>query len=430
MTTPPMSKRRVALFPWGGVVEDFLGPIGVSRESFAKAMSGGWLFGYTEALRRQGIATVVICFSSGIRAPERHVHPQTELVTLFLPPSSLYRALRRCPGDLDDAARPRLPSGLRPIQGLVRYLATPGRATAAALRQEGCTAILAQEYENPRFDRLIAIARRVNIPVFASFQGGPPSQRIEHWLRRRSLPRAAGLIIASGPEAQRVQRCYGLHSNRISQIANPLDTEEWQAAPREECRRALGLPETARIVVCHGRIELHRKGLDLLLQAWRGIVAAHPGEDFRLHLVGSGLDDARLAAELGSSPVPGLRWVRRYVNDRAEMRSELGAADIYVLPSRHEGFPVAPLEAMSCGLPVVAANAPGVGDILPRGEADGGIVVPVGNVEALRAALERLLLHPEDCDRLAARSRARVAEFCALDIVGRSLAQVFGAAPS
>ena len=84
----------------------------------------------------------------------------------------------------------------------------------------------------------------------------------------------------------------------------------------------------------------------------------------------------------------------------------LSAADVYVFPSRHEGLPVAPLEAMACGLPVVAADATGVEDVV----GDTGLVVPRGDVDALAVALDDLLA---DVER--ARSSA-----CARDDASRS----------
>ncbi len=427
MTQAARSWNRVALFPWGGVLEDFLAPIGIDHVRFAEEMSGGWLFGYVEALRRQGVETVIVAQSRQVSRAERRVNPHTGTATLLLPTSPTYRALRRWPGDTDDPERPRFRGG-RALQDLVRYAATPGPGVREALQASGCGAILAQEYENPRFDRLVGIGRQLGIPVFASFQGAPPpSSRIERAIRRRRLRLAAGLIVASAPEAARLRTDYAIEADRIHAIPNPLDLDLWFPEDREACRRAIGLPPEAAVVVCHGRIELHRKGLDLLISAWRDVVAQAGPRDLRLHLIGSGQDDARLASLIASEPVPGLRWVRRYVTDRSEVRRELSAADLYVLPSRHEGSPVAPLEAMACGLPVLAADAPGVGEILGRDEASGGVIVAKGDAEALRQGLWRLIGDPNLRARLSAQARPRVQAFASLDVVGRRLAALMSA---
>lgn len=425
--TQATDQDRIALFPWGGVIEDFLAPIGIDYIGFAEQMSGGWLFGYVDALRRQNVETVIVALSRQVDRVERHVNPRTGTVTYFLPASLAYDALRRWPGDTDDPDRPRF-RGARALQDLVRYTATPAQAVSNILRETRCQAILAQEYEYPRFDRLVQIGRRLKVPVFASFQGAPPPvSRIDRVIRGRSLHAAAGLIVASVPEAERLQKEYGIDAGRIHAIPNPLDLDLWFPEPRDACRKALGFSPDATIVVCHGRIELHRKGLDVLLKAWRDVVRqAGPGE-LRLHLIGSGQDDARFASLIESDPIPGLRWVRRYVTDRSEVRRELCAANLYVLPSRHEGSPVAPLEAMACGLPVVAADAPGVSEILGRDESSGGLVVAKNDPEALRQGLSRLINDPNLRACLAAQARPRVEALASLDVVGRRLAALLGA---
>lgn len=113
---------------------------------------------------------------------------------------------------------------------------------------------------------------------------------------------------------------------------------------RATWRASLRIPEAAEIVVCHRLIHLLRKGIDLLLTAWRYIVWRRSGRDLRLHLIGSGQDDEKLAEILSTNALPGLRWVMRYVNDRDELFVELIAGNIFTLPSQYEVFPVAPLE--------------------------------------------------------------------------------------
>ena len=424
---PDGGPSHLALMPWGGVVEDFLGPIGIGRAAFAEETSGGWLFGYAAALAGQGIRTTILCPSLGADRPERRCNPATGVVTWFLPAGPLYRRLRRWPGDGDDPAlrpphRPGLRRAVRGLRRLAGYGSLPPlfwRTLAA----EGCDAVMTQEYEHPRFDVVAAGARRRGLPLFASFQGAlPAGSALERRVRAGALRAASGLVIGPAVEAERVRARHGLPPEAICRLPNPIDLALWRPEPRARCRALLGIPERAVVVVCHGRIDIHRKGLDVLLEAWRRVAAARPGADLRLHLVGSGQDDATLAAALARAPVPGLRWVRDYVQDRARMRRELGAADAYVLASRHEGFPVAPLEAMACGLGLVAADAPGVCDILPRGEADGGIVVARGDAAALAAALGRVVDDAALRAGLSARARARVEGFCSLEAVGARLA--------
>lgn len=93
----------------------------------------------------------------------------------------------------------------------------------------------------------------------------------------------------------------------------------------------------------------------------------------------------------------------------------------YVLPSRWEGFPVAPIEAMACGLPVVAADAQGVADIFENGEADGGLVVPRENPQALAAALGQILVIQNLAQELGKRAYHRVEAHFSLNAIGQQL---------
>ena len=417
-------RPTVALLPWGDLLEDFLDGIGLSLEEFRDGMSGGWLFGYVEALERAGVATVVVCVSARVKEPVRWRHGPTGAPLVVLPASAAYLRARRLLRDPQAWTRVEA-LGRRRIAGaaaheLIPYLATPLRTLGAELRRHGCGAILCQEYEYPRFDACVMLGRLTRLPVFATFQGGA-FQRVasERLVRPLSLRAASGLVIGSSAEVERVQARYGVPNAKIARVFNPLDAGRWHAEGRDAVRASLGLPAEAVVVAWHGRVDLRIKGLDVLVDAWR-LVAR---DDRRLLLVGSGAHADELRSLLAGTD--GVQWVDEYVLDRERMRGYLSAADLYVFPSRREGIPVAPVEAMACGLPVVAADVPGMRDILAGEGASGGLVVPRGDAQALAAALDELL--PDEPRRrdLGRLARQRVEEAFSLDSVGEQLRDFF-----
>lgn len=117
-----------------------------------------------------------------------------------------------------------------------------------------------------------------------------------------------------------------------------------------------------------------------------------------------------------------IHWQNQYILDRALMCDYLAAADVYVLPSRHEGFPVAPLEAIACSLPIVAADAPGIPDILEAGEESGGIQVFRENAPQLAQALVKILNQPDLRAKLRQNARQRLETCFSVTAVGQQLA--------
>jgi glycosyltransferase involved in cell wall biosynthesis len=221
-----------------------------------------------------------------------------------------------------------------------------------------------------------------------------------------------------------------LGASKISRIMNPVDDSLWFPERRPETRDVLGVPQDTLLVVWHGRIDFPQKGIDVLLDAW-GVVRSRTA-DLPLHLllIGSGPHDEALRERLREMDDAAIAWIDEYVGDRSQMRRLLSSADLYVFPSRGEGQPSAPLEAMACGVPVVAADANGVPDIFEDGEASGGVVVPRGSAPALADAVVDLLRDPARRQRLAMRAQARVADAFSLEAVGSGLAATLESGPS
>lgn len=388
---------------WGDVIEDFLDPLGWSLDDFLQRMSGGWLFGYIRALERQGIASTLILFTKEGGAPALATHADSGARVRILRAPTGYRALRhviRTPYHwLEGDGRVIVPVKFpfRTVYALARdampYLATPVPALARVIAEEGCDAVICQEYEEPRFDAVIAAGDRAGVPVFASFQGARARRsRWEEGRRPRSMARVRGLIIGSELEGERVRQRYGVGAERIARIFNPLDDSLWFPDRAPDTRRSLGIAEDALVVAWHGRVSMRHKGLDVLLDAWSRVRPAPPSG--ALALVGvEGMPG-------GVGPQP-----------PASVRNFLSTADVVVVPSRRtstfrEPWGLVVNEAMHAGTPVIATDQVGAaaGGLVRNGR--NGLVVPSEDPAALAAAL-RLL---RDDERLRARLGAAAVE--------------------
>jgi glycosyltransferase involved in cell wall biosynthesis len=422
----------IALIDWSHLIEDYLDHLNVSFETFRDEFVGSWMFGYIAALRTAGVKTVLFLVSARVAEPWRFTHRPTGAPVCILPAPTIYRAIRRRvlnPYALTveqavGSARGIRYAGSAIIKEVAPYFATPAWRLARELRREGCIALLCQEYEHARFDICVTLGGLMGLPVFATFQGGDTQlSRLECPLRQLTLRACAGVIIAARTEAERVRARYRVPPAKLAQIFNPVDMATWHGTDRGEARAKLGIPEDARVAAWHGRVLVCRKGLDVLLDAWERVCAERPGRDLRLLLLGTGNDADEFRRRLAVKPLAGVTWVDRFVQDRTVLRTYLAAADLYVLPSRHEGFPVAPIEAMSCGLPVVATDAPGISDILGDGEASGGMVTARGNAAALSAALGRLLEDQALSRELGKRAQRRAQVRFSLETVGSELSK-------
>ena len=98
-------------------------------------------------------------------------------------------------------------------------------------------------------------------------------------------------------------------------------------------------------------------------------------------------------------------------------------ADVFVLPTRREGFPIVVLEAMASGLPVVATPVGAIPDAIRDGE--DGLIIPVGDAGALTEALRRLLVDPDLRRHMGESGRRRVEEVYSREVVIRQLEELY-----
>jgi glycosyltransferase involved in cell wall biosynthesis len=408
--------ETIALMPAGDRFEDFHDKIAVTLDDFRRELTGGWLFNYVQALQLAGVRTVLIFASARVKEPARFIHEPTGCDVTVLPVTSLHLRVR----------------GLRwrwaPSSGLLRsleaYLAMPAHLLATELRMRGCDAVICQEYESPKFDVAVLVGRLLGLPVFGTYQGQVRGHSAaENPLRRLVMRHCDGLIVAAAGERNRIRRRYGVQSTKIAAIANPVDLDTREPIDKVVARVELGIPNAARVVVWHGRVQIHRKGLDLLVEAWRRVCEECPELSPLLLLVGSGVDVEELRRMLSTLPSGSFLWIDEYVRDRQRLQRCLIAADLAVLPSRHEGFPVAIIEAMASGLPVIATEVDGVREALGSSVGSTGDIVPCDDIDGLVKSLRRALCDPEGTAIRGRAARQRAEECFGLSTIGEQLSK-------
>lgn len=405
----------VAILPAGNVAEDWLEPLSLPVADLAGRFHHAWFFAWSAALHRAGGRGVLVFVSKLTREPLRMEAPDVPTTVWILPEPRLAAHVREGISDSPSLSARLWNSPRHRSRG---YLSTPVRGLAEVVRAEGCTAVVCQEYELPRFDVCVLATRRLGVPVFGTFQGtGPARTLFERNMHRLTVPRAAGLVISAPEEAERVKRRYGLAPDRIGVLPNPVDTDFWRASDRAQARAALEIGPDTQLVAWHGRVEVGTKGLDLLLHAWPQVRAAAPGADRRLVLLGNGEDGELLRALVEPVADLGVTWEPRFDPDAPRIRMLLSAADAYALTSRREGMPSAGLEAMSCGLPLVVTRAANRARIL---DGDEGIEVDA-SADAIAAGLRRLLADHELRERASAAARRHAVQRYGLDRVGPRL---------
>lgn len=229
------------------------------------------------------------------------------------------------------------------------------------------------------------------------------------------LLRRADRLVAVSPAIAEALRAQGYAAARVAMIANGIDAERFER-PRQ---RWPGLPETGVVVGAVGRL-IREKGLFVLLEAARAVVAKAPETCFLL--VGEGPDGdelRRAAAEAGL----GAHFV--FAGAQSEMPAVYASMDVLAQPSFREGMPMTVLEAMAAGLPVVASRIGAMPELLEPAAC--GLVCPAGDAGALAAALLRLVNDTALAQRMGAAGRAHLRAHYSAEAMARRYLELYAA---
>jgi glycosyltransferase involved in cell wall biosynthesis len=267
-------------------------------------------------------------------------------------------------------------------------------------------------------------ARRAGVPRIVHTFHGFPFHEFQSTLRRRAyvgIERRVGrytdlaLCVGTGVAVEVVRREL-ISPERIRTIGVAVD----RSAPsrtrlaRLHARQVLGLPPHAPVVGAVGRLT-YQKAPEDFVTALRVLG--------RSDVVGVWLGGGDLAEEvrrLAARVLPETRIV--LAGECADVPDLLPALDVFVHPSRYEGLPLAVVEAMVCGVPVVATAVNAVPDVVVPGET--GLLVPPQRPDLLAAAVRHVLESPELATRMVTAARARVDDRYGVS----ALAEALGAA--
>jgi glycosyltransferase involved in cell wall biosynthesis/SAM-dependent methyltransferase len=207
------------------------------------------------------------------------------------------------------------------------------------------------------------------------------------------------ILTASESLRQEVINSFATAPQKVSVCRPTIDTELFIPGDRAKARESLNLPQESKIALYVGDITA-AKGCQLLYEAAEKITSLYPDTLFIF------LGDGPLLGSLIS------RSKKSDLSDRilfagsvpnSTVAQFMHSSDVFVLPSFSEGTPVSLLEALACGLPVIATRVGGIPELIQSGE--NGLLITPGNSEELFLSLQRILSESELREKLSQEAK-------------------------
>lgn len=257
-------------------------------------------------------------------------------------------------------------------------------------------------------------------PAVSAIRVAEGEKRWHVWLDRWTSSLVDRYTVNSRALEEFVSRELGVPVQKITVIPNALSEEDCRMPEdREEARRKLGIQPAegpsgaARLIAMVGRLHV-QKDPETLVRAAKRIVAEEEGVHFLIAGIGPLKPNLeRLIAELGLAG-------RFHLLGLAAARDVYAACDIFVLPSRWEGFPNSAIEAMAAGKPAVLSDFAGASEVIDYGVT--GLVFPRGDDRGLAEAVLGLLRNDETCLKMGRDARESViSRYQVKGLVGKNI---------
>lgn len=242
--------------------------------------------------------------------------------------------------------------------------------------------------------------------------------RGERWSRRLLVPAAEGVLnaaarirVVSNKIAAYCHLAFGVPSDRIDVIPVSIDLDRFRDDPEAEAhaeatRLMRDLPFTHRILITSRLTAV--KNLPLAIAMFQRVKAELPGAG--LVIAGTGDREGELAALLREQ---GLEDSVKLIPWSNDVPALMHAADVFVMSSNYEGYGMTVVEASACGLPVVMTDVGAAGEFILQQV--NGLIVPVGDADALARAVLRILTDPALAERLSKGGLEQAAKLPSFD---------------
>jgi len=245
----------------------------------------------------------------------------------------------------------------------------------------------------------------------------PVTSLVFRGIERMLAPASSVLLTVSESVKDDLVRLGVARGDHVRVLPLGLDIQPLaRELPRNTLRREAGWPDGARIVGIVGRL-VPIKDVDTFVEAATLVAAAIP--DVRFAIVGDGEERARLEPRA----VAALGDRIRFFGWRKDTAAVLGDLSVSVNTSLNEGTPVALIEALAAGRPVVATSVGGTPDLLDGGRY--GVLVPPKSPREVANAMTRVLESPEDARRQALDGQAFVLERYSVERLLRDMAALY-----
>jgi glycosyltransferase involved in cell wall biosynthesis len=253
---------------------------------------------------------------------------------------------------------------------------------------------------------------------FNEFQPWP----VRYTLRRieRRLGKLTDYFVTDGTfTASEAIRLRIAPPERVRAVVTPIDgVLPLSGAARRDARRQFGIPEGATVIGTAARLAEQKAPLDMV----RAMATLGRSNVYFVWL-GDGVlrkQTERLIAKEGMAD----RFL--LVGERDDVPQLLSAFDVFALSSRWEGLPCSIVEAMTCGIPVVATAVNSVPEVVISGKT--GLLARPGDPTSLSRAFAYMLDHPAEAARMAEVGRMHIGEQFRIDLLGKQLAEVYDSA--